>query len=390
MRCGLEHGIGGPRQFSIAHGPFLRLLGRLHLTRADGTPRAWGLVAIACVPLYVDALLRVGLGDRPAPILFDLSVHTRLLIGIPLLIQADRILEQLCRGAIGQLYGGNFAERASLDRILDRAERLCGSRLVELAMFTLVVLGGQTLLWGSVGSTGLFAGISEAGTISFALLWYVIVAWPLVQFLFWRWLWHWLIWSYVLLRLSRLPLATIATHPDRAAGIGFLSDPIAGFSCFVLASAAVIASAWGTQILAGRASAQAFVPSFVVLLILAVVVACGPLLPFAGMLSRARSRERARFRGLALDYVRALHRKSVESSPDAEDLLDTSEMQSLNRLDGVYEGLVKVRAIPVGRREIAGICGAAVLPMLPLVATTVSTDELLRQLGRVLLAVLLP
>lgn len=381
----LERGTGPPRPFSIAHGPLVRQLRRLHLARADGSPRAWPLVAIAWVPLVTAALLRVITGHPPPPILLDLSAHARLVIGIPLLILAERILEQRCREAVDQLYDGNFAERAVVDRILDRAERMRESRLGELALVALALLGGQSLLWGFIGPTGLFAGISEPGAISFARLWYALVGWPIAQLLFLRWIWHWSIWSYIVVRLSRLPLATIATHPDHAAGIGFLGAPISGFSGFVLTLSAFVSAAWGTQILAGRASLPAFVPEFVAFLVLAVVLACGPLLLFVKILYHARRREIVRYNGLALDYVRAFHRKWIEARPDAETLLGTPDLQSLNDLCGAYESLVKVRLVPFGPRAIAGVGIAAILPMLPLVATAVPIDELIRRIGGAIL-----
>ena len=380
----LERGIGAPRQFSIAHGPSLRLLHRLHLTRADGTPRAWMLVVVAWVPLFAGALLRVAIGDRPAPILFDLSVHARLLIGIPLLIHAERILEQRCRGAVDQLYRERFAERAAVDRIIDRAERLRDARSVEVAMFVLVAAGAQALLWGVFGPAGLFSGISEAGELSFARLWYMTVSWPIAQFLFLRWLWHWTIWSYILVRLSRLPLAAKATHPDHAAGLGFLVGPLEGFARFVLAIAVVLASAWATQILAGRAL-QAFVPGFIGFLMLAVAVACGPLLGFVGILNRVRHREIPQYHGLALDYVRAFHRKWIERRSDTDSLLGNPDLPSLNDLGGAYQSLVRVRSVPFGPRQIESICVAAAIPMIPLAATAVPLDHLIRTIGRALL-----
>lgn len=374
-----EHGLGPPRQFSIARGPSLRLLRRLHLTRADGSPRVWALVVITWVPLFAGALLRVAIGDRPAPILSDLSVHARLLIGIPLLIWTGRILEQRCRGAVDQLYRGSFAERAALDRIIDRAERLRDARLVEVAMVALVIAGAQALLWGVFGPTGLFTGISEAGELSFSRLWYLTVSWPIAQLLFLRWLWRWAIWSYVLMRLSRLPLAVTATHPDRAAGLGFLGGPIDAFAGFVLAIAGVLASAWGTQLLAGQ-PLRAFVPSFAVFLVLSIAAACGPLLWFVGILNRVRHREVAQYHGIALDYVRAFHRKWIARRFDTRQLLGTPDLRSLNDLSVTYERLVRVRLAPFGRQQIKIILVAALIPMIPLVATVVSLEELIRPL----------
>lgn len=377
-----------PRPFSITHGPFLRLLRRLRLTRADGSARAWPLVAITWVPLMAGALVCLAAGQPTAPILRDISLHTRLLIGIPLLIQAERVLEDRCRSAVEQLYAGQFADRAVVDRIIGRAERLRDSRPVALALAALALLGGQALLWGFSSLTGPFAGISAAGEVSFDGLWYALVAWPIAQVLILHWLWHWVIWSYVTVRLSRLPLATIATHPDHAAGIGFLSEPINGFSGFVLALSALLASGWLTRVLHRRIPLQTFVPEFIAFVVLAAILACGPLLLFIGMLYRARHREIDRYNGLALDYVRAFHRKWIEDRSDHDELLGTADLQALNDLCGAYEHLEKARLVPFDLRTLVGLLIAAVVPMLPLAAATVPLDELLKQLVHVLLGTL--
>jgi hypothetical protein len=371
--------------FSITQGPFLRLLRRLHVTRADGSARAWPLVVVAWGPIVLGGLASAASGQPVAAILRDISVHTRLLIGIPLLIQAERILEQRCRSAVEQLRAGRFADRAVLDRILGRARRLRESRPAVLVLAALALLGGQALLWGFSSLTGPFAGITEGGELSFSRLWYVFVAWPIAQVLILRWLWHWSIWCYVTVRLSRLPLATIATHPDHAAGIGFLAEPVNGFAGFVLALSALLAAGWLTRILHHRVPLQSFVPEFVAFVVLAVIFACGPLLLFIGLLYRARHREIDRYNGLALDYVRAFHRKWIEERSGHDELLGTSDLQSLNDLCGAYEHLEKARLVPFGPRALIGLGIAAVVPMLPLVAATMPLDQLLAQLVHVLL-----
>lgn len=378
----LDRGIEGQR-FSTAGGPFLQLVRRLHLTWVDGSPMAWVLVAITWAPLCAGALLRMAFGLRPAPILFDLSVHTRLLIVIPLVIQAERLLDRRCADAIGQLYRGKFADQASIDRITHRAARLRDSWRVELAIFALALVAGQVVFWGHVGSTGLFSGVSGAGSTSFAHLWYATIAFPIAQFLIVRWLWHWVVWSYVVVRLSRLRLATLATHPDHAGGIGFLATPISAFSGFVIAFAAMIASAWGTKILDGHATLQTYVPSFVAFLALAVVVACAPLVAFAGMLYRLRHRDIARYNGLALDYVRDFDRRWIEDR--TEPLLGTPDIQSMADLANTYDQLVKIRLVPIGPRAIAGLWTAAVIPMIPLILTAMPLTELMRHVGGALL-----
>jgi hypothetical protein len=130
------------------------------------------------------------------------------------------------------------------------------------------------------------------------------------------------------------------------------------------------------------------VPEFVAFMVLAAIAACGPLLLFIGMLYRARHREIDRYNGLALDYVRAFHRKWIEERSEGGELLGSSDLQSLNDLCGAYEHLEQARLVPFGPRTLVGLAIAAVVPMLPLVAATMPLDELLPQLVHVLLGTL--
>lgn len=373
------------RQFAFERGPITGAFQRLHLTGRNARLRARTLVALTWLPLLASALVREIEGRRPQPILFDLSVHARLLIVLPLLIVAARLLDVRCRGAIDQLYKGDFAERARVDRIIDMAERLRDSRLAGMAILAIALFAGQAVLWGLVGPTGVFAGVTDAGALSFVRLWYGFVALPVVQLLLLRFCWHWAIWSFVVVRVSRLQLATIATHPDHAAGIGFLSSPISAFWCFVLAEATMLGSAWATQILAGRATMNDLIPAFIGFLIVVALVAFSPLVLYIGILYRARHRATHRFNQLALEYVREFDQKWCDRREPDRGLLGTADLQSLNDLMGAYASLVKVRMFPFGTRDLAGVWVAAIIPMLPLIFTSTPVDALVVRIGRAML-----
>ncbi|MGN6105994.1 MAG: hypothetical protein ACTHU0_12880 [Kofleriaceae bacterium] len=366
----------------ILGGPFHRLLGRLRLLRPDGSARAWPLVAFAWLPLLGGAVLQLVLGHRPPAILSDLSVHVRLLVSIPVLMLGERILGDRCRLAIEELDRDRLVEPAALVRILARARQLRDSWRIEAAMLAISVLAGQVMLWR--GSTGLVHGIHAVTELSFARLWYGGVALPLFLFLSWRWLWHWAIWSYVLVRVSRLPLATLVNHPDRAAGISLLAGPISGFGAFVFAFAALASAAWGTQVLEGHAHMTQFLPDFAALVAIALIVACGPLLAFVGPLYRARTRGLAEYHGLAIEHGRSFHDKWIVARPD-EPVLGAPEISTLCDLGTVLERIEGMRLLPFGLRSLATVVAAAAIPMLPLIATQIPINELLKRLGSLML-----
>lgn len=379
----LQREVRSSRTFWLGTSPFNSVLRRLHLLHEDGGIRAIPLVVTAWLPLCLGAIWTLLFGEHPQPILVDLSVHVRLLVGIPVVIFAEHLLDVRCRGAVVLLYENELAEAPVLDRVIDRAERLRDSRVATIAITLFAVIAGQAVLWGATGPTGLFAGVAHAGDLSFARVWYSCVALPLVQFLLLRWLWHWVIWSYVVLHLSRLPLATTAMHPDHAAGLAFLAGPISAFTGFLFGVSCVLSAAWGTQILHGRTTMQGLIPSFVVFVIIAVVVACGPQLAYIGQLYNARYRETWHYHTFALEYVRDFQRKWLLKP--ASDELGSPDIQSLNDLGGSYGTLEKTRLLPIGKRMLVSLVLAALIPMLPIAATAVPLTQLLKRVGSAML-----
>jgi hypothetical protein len=377
----LERAAG---EFSVTDGPYLAVLRRLHLTRGDRTPRASVLVAIAWLPLFAAALVHV-IAGRPLPeLLRDLSVHVRLLVGIPLMVHAGRLLRDRCLDAVAQMYG--IAEPAQLDPIIGRAMRLRRSRAVELAIAAIVVVGGQLEVWRMGGRSGIFSGVTELGGASFARVWYAAVALPLTKFLLYDWLWQWALWSYVVIHVSRLPLTTVATHPDRAAGVGFLDEPLSAFAVFVLAGSAMMAAAWDTQVLEQGVSPQEFVIQLVVVAALVTVIAVGPLFAYVGPLYRTRQRDRYHYDELALAYVHDFDRKWIGEHGRGERLLATPDIRSLRGIIQIGEHVDGTRLVPCSPRALVGVWAGVILPMVPLAVLSMPIGELVKKVAEGMLA----
>lgn len=379
----------GPPEFSITAGPFNRLARRLHLADASGNLLAWRLASIAWLPLLLDSVIRAVLGSRVDPIVLDLSVHARFLISLPLLVVAEHLLRTQCQAAVTLLHAGNVIDRDELERMVQRASARRDNVWIELAFVAIALTGGQLVLWGVTGPTGLFHGI-EATSSSFLRFWYGGLALPLLQFLALRWLWRWLIWTMMLVRLARLPLATIATHPDRAAGLRFVSAPVTAFATFELAFATILAGAWGTQLIDGRITVPALFPTFIAFLVIVGLFAFAPLVPFTPHLYRAQRRSLLVYNPFALEYVRRFHSKWIERrSATGEDVLGTPDIQSLADLDNAYQIISQTGMFVFNSRKLVELWLAAVVPMLPLVLTVVPVEQLLRRIASALFGGLL-
>ncbi|HEY1812900.1 MAG TPA: hypothetical protein VGG74_11170 [Kofleriaceae bacterium] len=369
--------------FSLGDGgPFQTIARRLHLLRPSGTVHAAWLVGIAWLPLVLASAVRVAIGHGVDPLLHDISVHTRLLVALPLLVGAERMLDQTSRGALHQLYESNMVDHDALNALVDRAHRLRELFAIE-AIFAVLAFGfGELVIWGRAG-TGLVHG-GTATVWSFARIWYGLVGLPIVVFLMARWFWRWIVWTYVLVRLSRLSIATIGTHPDRAAGLESLSWPLMAFCAYLLALSSILSGAWGTQLLDGRMTVPGLVPTLCLFVGLAYVVGCAPLLVFTGKLFRAHRRALVEYTPLAHDYVSQLQHKWIDGQP-SEPLLGSPDFQSWHDIESAFENLAKFRPFVFGVAPLRNMLFASLLPLLPLLATTLSVEDVLRRIGGLLL-----
>ena len=142
-----------PRRFSLNDGgPFFHLLRRLGLLRPDGMARVSWIALFAWFPMALGQGLRSIVTGEPDPMLVDLSEHARLLVAIPSMLFAERLVEPAARSAISTLYAGGICDPRALDRIVDSGERMRDKVWPEVLLAAVAVLGGQLTLWRVTGA----------------------------------------------------------------------------------------------------------------------------------------------------------------------------------------------------------------------------------------------
>jgi hypothetical protein len=379
--------LSAEHPFSVTcGGPFYRLL---HGLRMVGSPRnfrwLW-IIPVAWLPIVVGTLVRVITGNHPSPVFLDASVHARILVSLPLLLVAGRLLDQRVERVAHLMRTEGLADRDRVEAILARTERLCDSWIPEALIALLVVARSQAALWGVTPAADTFLhGLEPVYARSFASIWYLGFALPLLNFLMLRFLWEWILWTSVLVRFARLPLAINGLHPDGAAGIKFLSMPTSGFAMFVASLMCTASAAWSTKIILGEAKLETFAPTFVVIVALAVAVACGPLMLFSTHVSRARNRDLTLYHSFAREYVAQFKRTWLVGDPRGKEVLGLSDIQSLNDLGGGYATTEKTSMFPFGVRTLATIWLAAILPVLPVILSAMPLSEVAEHLGKLVL-----
>jgi hypothetical protein len=222
-------------------------------------------------------------------------------------------------------------------------------------------------------------GLSHAGW------WFGLVSAPLFRFLLFRWLWRMLVWAWLLRQISRLNLVLMSTHPDKAAGLGFLSEGQLGFSSIAFAGSVVIAAqvcnaiAYEGATLDGLKYVILGYCAFIVILLLS------PLLLMIPKLYHVRKQGLLEYGVLAADYTRMFESKWLHGRhPSGEALLGSPDIQSLADLNNSY-GVVREMAImPIDRRTLIGLVLATLLPMVPVLLLATPADELIKTVLRLL------
>lgn len=374
------------RRFSLMHGgPFFELLPRLHLFDARGRVRGVRLGLLAWLPVMVAGAIRFASGKPVDPIFFDLSLHTRLLVAIPLFFWSERLVEGATASAVASLRAGTFCDARALEPIFERAARLRDARWAEAILAVIALVGGQLALWQISGPIGVFHGSTEAIRWSFSRVWFVGFALPLMQFLMFRWLWRWGVWSYVLAKVAALPLDPLATHPDSAGGLACLSRPMSGFAGYAFAISAILAGAWGTKLCSKQIVLEQLLPDVTLFLLVTAAVAVAPLLLFCGHLYRARRRALKEYGDFADRYTRAFHRKWIEGRRPASEALGTPDIQSLSDLGNSFSVVSQTRLFVFGMRSLLSVWAAAIVPMLPLVASKFTVEDMLKRIATAIL-----
>ncbi len=361
------------------------LLGRVdRIVRIDKLSHLVPLaIGITWIPLLVLSLGTRWITNEGEPILKDLSIHVRLLVSLPLLFVAERVLDWSGRRAVSRLFEEDFVPPALEDRaraIVRSAERWRDSSLLETVLLLIAIASGVASLVGILPAAGIVHGIIDS-RISVTHIWYALVSLPIFQFVLWRSLFHWALWVRVLGGFSRVPLRLLPMHADRRGGIGFLKQPSIGYGALLLlAMSSALCAGWATRILLYGTGIDAFKPLFYASVLVAVTVAFGPLLTFVPQLFSARLEGRRAYGGLITDYARALQERWIEG-PARKDLLGSADFQSLADLGTSYsENVEKMQVLLFGLRDIIGLFIVSLLPAVPVLLLEQSLSDVLKRL----------
>jgi len=383
--------FSAPHDFSvILGGPLYQLFIRAHLT---GTAlellrrRIVVITAAAWLPLFVLSMAEGHLwGDAvKIPFFRDIQVHVRFLLALPLLIVAELVVHQRMRGVIQQFFERDLipvASRTKFEAAIASAYRLRNSVLAELLLIAAVYGLGVMVIWRHYIALSVTSWYSVPvdGVLrpSLAGWWYGYLSLPLFQFILLRWYFRLFVWARFLWQVARIDLSLVPTHPDRAGGLGFLTQVARAFAPLLLAQGVLISGTIANQIFFDGKNLLAFKVEIASLVALVVAWVLAPLLVFAPHLAAAKRNGLREYGVLAQRYVKEFDRKWIRGgAPEDEPLVGSADLQSLADLGNSFQVIREMRIVPFGRDTVIELAVFALLPVLPLALTLISFEELL-------------
>jgi hypothetical protein len=377
----------------VLGGPLFQLLRRAHLTDDALKLVRQRIIIITLVvwmPLLVLSVLEGEVlgGSAAVPFLLDLEVHVRFLVALPLLIGAELVVHQRMRPLVKQFLECHLVPESAMTRFnaaVASAFRLRNSVLAEVLLIVFVYVVGIQIVWRhyvALDTLTWYATPSVGGSkLSIAGIWYGYVSLPIFQFLLCRWYFRLFIWTRFLWQVSRIDLRLVPAHPDRAGGLGFLSETVFAFIPLLIAHGALVAAQIGDRIYHVGAKLPEFMIETLIMVILLICVVLGPLLVFAPQLVQAKRTGLRQYGSLAERYVREFDAKWLfGGAPADEPLLGSGDIQSLADLGNSFAIVRTIRIVPFTKEAILLLVAVTIAPLVPLLLTVMPLEELLKKL----------
>jgi hypothetical protein len=391
----------GPREVNLSadllarRGPanaLARWLGLAPPTPARRMLKVMLLVLLTWFPLVILAMLHghAWHGRVAIPLLLDPVVHSRFLFVLPLLELAQLAVETSLRVQMRHFLDSGLIpdrQRPEYKDAVAQITRLRNAPLVEGAILVLALI--FSLVIRTIGNAGVHGSswqrLDEA--ITPAGWWYILVSLPVLYYFLACWLWLFALWAWFLFRTSRLDLELTPTHPDKAGGLGFLGWGMASFGLVVMAVSAVLSGSLAREILHGGSKLSDVKYHVLIFVIIVLALLHAPLVVFTGRMARCRFRGLLDFGNLIWMHDHEFDEKWIRNlgkKGENERLLGSRDVASLGAIARAFEHVDEMLLMPFDKKASIMLAVAAVLPMIPLLGTSIPLGEILKALGEFL------
>ena len=383
-------------------GLIYRLLNLLRIQQPESYSfkrRHITLIALCWLPLLLLTAIEGNLFNSSidSPFIYDLIPYVRYLIVLPLLINADLIIDQLVVSVLqsistsGILGSGNREKyNKAVEKLTQRKNSYIADIVILVISYGVVLSYLNNLEELSVSTTFTNWMIIQGDSgvqLSNAGWWYLLVSSPVLQLILYRWFWRFYLWIEFMFRISRIKLDLQPTHPDLAGGLGILKISESAFILIAIAFAALLSAGLAEDILYTDTTLAQSLTDIAAFIITAIVIMTIPMVFFTKQLAETRRWGRVVYGDLGLRLSVAFDNKWGDPSNESngEELLKTADSSVVCDYADIYNVVDDMRLIPISLKGYFLQSAILVFPFIPLILTEHSLRDILTRLFETLI-----
>lgn len=338
------------------------------------------------LPLFTFTIFdRVIYTSVTIPFIFDIDVHIRFLIALPLLIYGEVVANAWLKIIEKKLLENNIIlekDRNNFNSVIQSTMQSTNSYIVEIVLIIFVLFVGYHISneYMPVNVSTWYSSIVDGHVkLRLAGFWYAFISLPVFQFLLLRWYYRLILWYQFLWQVSRLRLQLNSLHPDRAGGLGFLNLSIYALSPFLLAHSVLLSGMIFNRIWNAHFQLMQFQYDVIWIICLLVLLPLIPLLFFSFILAETKRMGTLKYGTFSQYYVNNFRRKWLDDMQKDEAILGTPDIQSLSDLGNSFDVSKKMRIAPFNWSDVVQILILICLPLLPLAFLNMPIEKIITQ-----------
>jgi hypothetical protein len=275
-----------------------------------------------------------------------------------------------------------------ITRTLSRSKKLASSTLTEIILL-LFVFASLVSLWKSgfyqnlerTDNTWMTSGSPEEYTLSLAGSWAIFISVPLFQFLLLRWIWRYIIWLFLLFRISKAPLKLSPLHADRSGGVGIIILAQRSFNMIFVACSVVIAGQFMAKVIQDHDAFNSIRGDVIGFIILCVILIVLPLVFFAGRLLKTKQLGLLHMSQVGAELSHKFEQDWMNDMP-IEQRIEKQQVDPSMAYDysTMFDTLQQLRIVPITLRDLIGMAVILFIPFIPILFIYYSALELLQKI----------
>lgn len=355
--------------------------------RAEAMRRILFAVAIGWLPLALLCLVQwLVLHHASSSAFFsDVAAYARFLLAVPILILSDYIILPRLE-AIAQyfVHSGLIGpeDQARFDDAIASARRMSLGVWPSIGM-AVVVYTLVFVIAANVSPEALLDWQRAEGPLhlSAAGWWHLLVSAPLVLGLILSWLWRIGVWMRFLHLLSRMQLRLVPSHPDKAAGLEFITLSPRIFAPLGFAIGVITAGTMGNEVVHLHLDPMNHIVVPIATAIVVVALLVSPPLLFARLLMLTRRRGVFEYGALARRVGAEFEAKWLAKDKVIdESALSEPDFSSTTDLYSVAANVYAMQPTLFDPRVAASVAIATLVPFAPIWLSVIPAKVLLSHL----------